>query len=277
MDRESRLRIELLHSIGWMFLHSNTTHLWRKKIDSGTLLLPSEVERNCSFATPSGDDHLIIGNVFEPLNILSIDDDTCDHSAFLRFTFLEETLRIHLEHSDRLNLVDRDHLITTFLSTASEFGSRFESSVTGKQAIESLPVPQATFVVPSHFEGPIDALCDVSLCSKKKGGYRWGAAIRPHMQSARLWIGDQTKKEIRENELIKMWRTMPLQLKSIVTDSGNIEIGSLAVAIAHLWYDGQWHRKPENSKQLDLDSDPRMDLATAKEICRLHRKGKLEL
>ena len=278
MSPERRLRIELLHGLGWMVFHRQTTHLWRKSIDSGDLVLPEDVLRERSFTTPGDDRDHVFGQMFSPLDILSIHEDTFDHSVNFNFTFPEKTLRLHLEASDRLARVAIDHLITIYLLEASTFGASFESSVDGREAIGSMPISQSVFQPPLHFEKAIGALCHCGFCTETDGGYLWTDAARPFMESAGLWIGDQTRDEVREAELIEIWETMPARLKSLFTENnkGGLDVLSLAVAMSRFWYGGKWHEKPESGAAIGSDVIIKGGhTPTAKEIGRLYADGKL--
>lgn len=279
MAPDDRLRIELLHSLGWMFFHRNTRRRWLEQINAGHLVLPGDVPHASAFATPSGEEHLVLGRAFQPLGILLIDDETYDHSANLAFTFPEASLRAHLEATDRLALVALDPLIPTFLSEAARFGSAFRSSRDGREAIASLPISQAAFDVPAHFQAAVQALCQCRLCAQVDGRTRWSAPVRPHMEAAYLWIGDQTRDQVREAELTKIWTTMPAKLKSLVTGGGKggVDVLSLALALTHLWYKGKWHKTPRNRELVKLGADGISGdhIVTAKEISRLLEDGKL--
>lgn len=242
-------------------------------------MLQSDVQSGRRFSSPGDDGDLAIGDIFKPLEILSIDEDTYDHSVNFEFTFQDKTLFAHLVAADRLALVDFDLLITTFLQEASTFGTSFVSSVDGRQAIDSLPISQSVFTAPPHFQSAIDALCQSAFCAEVDGGYLWTSSVRPFMESARLWVGDKTRDEVRETELTEIWDTMPPKLRSLIRgkQKGSLNVLGLAMVIGNFRYGGRWHEKPKNKdnfqgRDLSLSGG---HIPTAKEIGRLYSDGKL--
>lgn len=277
MAQERRLLIELVNSVCWMFFHSHTRRFWTDEIKLGNLKLPDDIQQGVTFSTPSDDRDLTIGELLNPLGILSI-KDSIGSTGYIKFIYPEDTLRAHLEATDRLSLVDFDRLMTTFLSEGSIFGKSFRSSETGKEAIASLPISQSVFQVPTHFQEPINALRQSGFCTAVNGGYLWAEPIRPFMETAYLWRGDQTRDEIREAELTKIWDEMPPKLRSAIMESG-LNVIDLACVMSLLLYDGKWHTKPKykDIDPNDVESYMRgSDLATAIEIGRLYRDGKLQ-
>lgn len=279
MALQDWLRIELLHGLGWTVFHRQTTHLWRRSIDPANLVLPIDVNRGGAFVTPGDDRDLAFGRIFGPLDILAIDDDTFDHSVNFKFTFPEETLRSHLEASDRVAAVVVDDLMTAFLDEASAFGAALELFVDSRQAVAaSMPVVRSVFQPPQHFEKAVGALCQSGFCTETADGYLWADSVRPFMEVAGLWIGNRTKDEVREDELIEIWKTMPIRLKSLLTkgSNGGLDVLSLAVAMSQFWYGGKWHEEPLNKGETSSDIILKGGhIPTAKEIARLYSSGKL--
>ena len=280
MDKETRLRIELLHCIGWMFFHRCRSHLWRDQIDAGRLALPEDVPKETAFTGPGSyltDD---FQRIFRALGCLQINDPIYDNMVRFRFAFQERNLREHLEASGRLEAIPRDDLFTTFLRWASELGRGFVSFSLGREAIGSLPIVQSDFPAPPHFNRAIDALCDCGFCARVENGHRWTEAIRSYMESAHLWVGEKTRDEIREAELIEIWDSMPAKLKApyVKELKGHFDVLTFALLMSHFWYRGTWHEKPESLHRVRLGaaSFKGEHIPTAKELFDLHAKGKLK-
>lgn len=280
MDQETRLRIELLHGLGWMVFYQHRRHLWRKQIDAGDLVLPEDVPRDSAFSAPGGDSPEAFAEVFRPLGSLSIDDETYDHSFNFAFTFQEATLRAHLEATERLASVDFDRLLTSYLREASVFGKSFLSYVTGREALDSLPISQSAFRAPPHFKGAIDALCRSGFCAEVEGGHRWTIALRPYMEAAYLWVGERTRDEVREAELTEIWETMPPRWKSLLTNRprGEFDLLSLALIMSNFWYRGRWHEEPESKDRVLRGAEGLKGehIPTAGQIVRLYSEGRLK-
>jgi hypothetical protein len=267
---------EMLHALAWMMWNSHATHLHRSEIDAGALTLEPDVPNGAAFRSLLEEQDEQTADALRALNLLDCGERGYDGIYICRFTFAAPTLRAELSNMAAPNLLNVERLIPAFLVQASMFGGSFRSYRDGREALASLPIVQVSFELPSHFAVYVHALCDEGYCAHDANGYVWTRKIRPHMETARLWEGFNTRDELREHHLKKIWDTMPEALKRPFLQSGkNLDVLSFAFAMGHFFYDDRWHTTPEHPRSF-ADGDLRGGfIPVADEIDTLIKAGKI--
>ncbi len=141
----------------------------------------------------------------------------------------------------------------------------------GDPYFAALPTTRDPTRMPEHFRRPLEALAAAGFCSiGAKGSFRWLEPIEPHMEAAQVWVNGACQKEARRQTLIRIWDTMPLDLKKPFLESGaGLDVLLLAALLGRFHAGDSWTYRPGD--RLPRGDDMRLDIPTAKEFGAMYR------
>lgn len=245
LDTDQQLKIELLHSLGWMFSFGHIQS--RRDLEEPARLAAIPAVPNGTDTTlyNTSDTHEILSEVFKPFGIISETPWSYDAYTY-RFEMKENFLREHLGGSPLIDKTATKPLLVAFLKIASDFDPRQTLKLTGWPS-PALPTHQGEWPLPEHFQSVVCALERHGLCTSRAGRYLWTSAVAPYMEEAYLWFDGVPAAEVRQRALLQRWDTMPPKVRAMVaTPDGSLDLRRLMIVWGHFWYDGAWHEKPEN-------------------------------
>jgi hypothetical protein len=231
-DNERTFKIALLSS------------LLQMKFGGETCAVPSS---GVMFSTADYDQEMgWLTEAVEPLRILSSERVQYDMLTY-RLDFQGNTLADYLQSAPKIDDLDGDKVLLTFLRIASSYDPRRHTR--GDPPLPSLPTTREAFALPAHFIPAVDALCLGGYCDRKGPMFQWTDEIAPFMEEAWLWIDGIPAAELRQRELLRRWDTMPPKVRAMVAaPEGSVDLRRLMVVWGHFWYDGAWHDKPGNEQ-----------------------------
>jgi|GEM_PF-4396678 len=279
------LFVELVHSLLWMNKTKGQSHKHREAIDTLNFVPNLQVE-NKSYFTIEVDDELPSRlekflRKIQVSGICTLRNSCYGPWAKVEIHFKGRDLRTCLCDANIGNFIQEGELVSVFLEEAANFDSSFESSIDGRRALAALPVDWEWFTPPHYFAEPVNTLLNAGYCETNALKYRWTEKVRPQMEAALLWVGDKTSFQLREEELLQIWNTMPERFRMLFAqqarEKDSLDVINLAMIMGHFRYDGEWHEKPENLEGLRQGILPGGQISTATELNRLFKSGKIAI
>lgn len=283
MNKEA-LTIELVHSLFWMNLTREESYKFRREINNLKFAPDLDVPNKTSFSIESNDanpePHEKLFRDIQATGICTVANTDYEHRARVQVHFDDLNLKSSLKRAGIVSFVATDKTVAIFLEEAANFHRNFESSNGGQSALAALPIGKEWFSAPRHFVAAVTALSNAGYCECNGAQFRWSQSAEPHMEAAKLWIGEKSADQVREEELIRIWETMPTKFKdhllSLAKESDGFDVVSLSMVIGHFWYDGKWHDAPEYPDSLKRGDLPGGYIGAAKELDKLLQVGKIK-
>lgn len=117
-------------------------------------------------------------------------------------------------------------VLLAFLRVATEF--------------DGLSTGRGPFAPPCGFEAIVSLLQRCGYAESVGSGARWSRRVAPLMRAIYAWKEDNSKEELEQAEIDKMWRTLPIKVRAAFFSGGPVDVMSLAMVVDTYWLEGEW-------------------------------------